>query len=863
MELYLMNRKHGGMILESVENGSLLLLTIKENRVTQPKKYSELSTTKAIQADCDVKATNIILQGLPAEERELNTKFLNTLPPEWSKYVTDIKLVMDLDTTNVDQLHAYLEQHEFHANEVHLMHERNSDLLALVAAHQMTHYPPNDFQSSVHHNVYNPSSSIPQVEYAPLVNQQSDFSQPDSGLIVLVSQKGDDPIDAINHMMSFLTAVVTSRSKWKQFRETEDYSLYNYKGEGHMSKQCTKPKWKRDESWFKDKVLLDQAQANRQILHEEVLAFLADPGIAEAQTTQNVITHNAAYQADDLDTYDSDCDEINSAKIALMANLSHYGFDDLAENSMNSDEPNLSTRPTQVEVPTELPKTYKNISQDIRDQLNAEAEAVQILLTGIDNDIYSIVDACLNACEMWKKDKIQQTPSSAKKNKLDAYPRNVRTSLQNKKSVVNTKNIASVQESKLNVNFDLQYVTCNGCFFDNHDSCVLEFINYVNARVKSKSTKKPLKRKVWIPTGKVFTNIKYKWRPTGRTFTIVGNACLLTRITTTAKVALGKPIPLESNTHKPMYLDSSCSKHMTGDRFQLTNFINKFLCIVKFVKDPVEKIMGYGDYKIGNVTISRVYFVEGLGHNFFSVGQFCDSELEVAFRQHTCFIHNLQGPALHEMTPATISSRLVPKSTSSTPFVPPSRNDWDLLFQPWFDELLTPPLSIDPPAPVVIAPIAEVIALEPAESTDTHDIKVAHMGNDPLFGMPILEVTSDQSSSTDSIHTIICFDLILLDQSNARELNEFECLEVRELVPRPDKVMFITLKWIYKVKLDELGGILKKKACLVAHGYHQDEGIDFEECFAPVTRLEAISIFLAYAAHKNMVVYQMDMKIAF
>ncbi|GJU52354.1 retrovirus-related pol polyprotein from transposon TNT 1-94 [Tanacetum coccineum] len=95
------------------------------------------------------------------------------------------------------------------------------------------------------------------------------------------------------------------------------------------------------------------------------------------------------------------------------------------------------------------------------------------------------------------------------------------------------------------------------------------------------------------------------------------------------------------------------------------------------------------------------------------------------------------------------------------------------------------------------------------------------------------------------------------------ELNEFECLEVWELVPRPDKVMVITLKWIYKVKLDELGGILKNKARLVACGYRQEEGIDFEESFAPVSRLEAIRIFLAFAAHMNMVVYQMDVKTAF
>ncbi|GKF89210.1 retrovirus-related pol polyprotein from transposon TNT 1-94, partial [Tanacetum coccineum] len=106
---------------------------------------------------------------------------------------------------------------------------------------------------------------------------------------------------------------------------------YNCKGEGHMSKQCTKPKRKWDDTWFKDKVLLVQAQANGQILHQEELAFLADSGIAEGQATQTVITHNATYQADDLDAYDSDCDELNTVKVALMANLSHYGSDVLVE----------------------------------------------------------------------------------------------------------------------------------------------------------------------------------------------------------------------------------------------------------------------------------------------------------------------------------------------------------------------------------------------------------------------------------------------------------------------------------------------------------------------------------------------------
>ncbi|GKD00308.1 retrovirus-related pol polyprotein from transposon TNT 1-94 [Tanacetum coccineum] len=161
-----------------------------------------------------------------------------------------------------------------------------------------------------------------------------------------------------------------------------------------------------------------------------------------------------------------------------------------------------------------------------------------------------------------------------------------------------------------------------------------------------------------------------------------------------------------------------------------------------------------------------------------------------------------------------------------------------------FDELLNPPSSVDRLAPEVIAPIAEVVAPVSTASTgspssttfdqdapspsnsqttpetqspvipndveeDNHDLDVAHMNNDSFFVMQ-------------------------------EELNEFEHLEVWELVPRPNKVMVITLKWIYKVKLDELGGSLKKKSRLVARGYHQEEGIDFEESFAPVARLDTI-----------------------
>ncbi|GKA60448.1 retrovirus-related pol polyprotein from transposon TNT 1-94, partial [Tanacetum coccineum] len=235
------------------------------------------------------------------------------------------------------------------------------------------------------------------------------------------------------------------------------------------------------------------------------------------------------------------------------------------------------------------------------------------------------------------------------------------------------------------------------------------------------------------------------------------------------------------------------------------------------------------------------------------------------------------GLALHEMTHATISSGLVPNPPPLTSFVPPSRTPEviaPIADTPEPDASTGSPSSTtvdqDAPSPSNSQPTPEnQTPIIPNDvEKDNHDLDVAHMNNDPYFGIPIPEVLYDQSSSTDISHTIVHPDhqmsehnskwtnndrpvsirLQLHEQalfSIQEELNEFERLRVWELVPRPNKVMVITLKWIYKVKLDELGGILKNKARLVARGYHQEEGIDFEESFAPVARLEAIRIFLA------------------
>nr|GEV35726.1 retrovirus-related Pol polyprotein from transposon TNT 1-94 [Tanacetum cinerariifolium] len=466
------------------------------------------------------------------------------------------------------------------------------------------------------------------------------------------------------------------------------------------------------------------------------------------------------------------------------------------------------------------------------------------------------------------------------------------------------------------------------------------------------------------------------------------------KITTTAEVPLRKPIALENDTPKPVVTLVYSQKPKASKNNVPVSESKLIKSLSANKKEPnkswgstVSNVPSSSIDECRNVTISRVYFVEGIGHNLFSVGQFCDSDLEVAFRQHTCFIRNLKGvdlltgsrennlytmslrdmmasspiclvskasktkswlshrhlshlnfgkkksykpkskdinqeklyllhmdlcgpmrvksvngkkcihvivddysrftwikclrskdealdfmikflkmiqvrlkvPVRRIRTDNGTDSGLVPNLTSSTPFVPPSRTDWDMLFQLLFDELLTLSPSVDHPSLEVIATITEVVAPEPAASTsspssttidqdapspsnsqttpetqssiipndfkeDNHDLDVAHMNNDPFFGIPIPEVPSDQSSSTDVIHTIVHPDHQISEHSR---------------------------------------GILKNKARLVARGYRQEEGIDFEVSFAPVARIESIRIFLAFAAHMNMAVYQMDVKTEF
>nr|GEX67056.1 hypothetical protein [Tanacetum cinerariifolium] len=267
------------MILKSVENSPLLWPTVKENRVTIPKKYSELSVTEAIQADCDVKGTYIILQGLPPEVYTLVSTHKVT------KELWEIIQMLMQGTSLTKQereckLYDEFDKFDYKKGES----LRDSYLRFSLLLNDMNIYNMKLEQFQVNTKFLN---TLPP-EWSKFVTDV--YCKPSNEQVTL----------------STTSAIIPSTSI-----STTSLNI----------------------PVFSDKVLMVQAQANGQIFHEEKLEFSADPGIAETQSTQHVITNNAAYQANDLDAYDSDCDEINSAKIALMENLSHYGFDNLAKKT--------------------------------------------------------------------------------------------------------------------------------------------------------------------------------------------------------------------------------------------------------------------------------------------------------------------------------------------------------------------------------------------------------------------------------------------------------------------------------------------------------------------------------------------------
>ncbi|GJY07443.1 retrovirus-related pol polyprotein from transposon TNT 1-94 [Tanacetum coccineum] len=257
IRLFIKRKKHGRMMLDSIDNGLLVYPTVEENRQTRPKKYSKLTEAQQLQDDCDVQATNIILHGLPPDVYALVNH------QEAAKDIWDrVKMLMKGTKLSYQERECRL------------------------------------------YNLFDKFAHV-QGETLVIVQQvQGRQTQSYAG----TGNRG----------------IATTSKRNVAVGQPRVMKCYNgqREGEGHMARQCTQPKRPRNAAWFKEKLMLAEAQEACQILDEEKLAFLADPGISEAPVAQQTIPHNSAFQIDDLDAYDSDCNDLSSAKAVLMANLS-------------------------------------------------------------------------------------------------------------------------------------------------------------------------------------------------------------------------------------------------------------------------------------------------------------------------------------------------------------------------------------------------------------------------------------------------------------------------------------------------------------------------------------------------------------
>ncbi|GJU26414.1 integrase, catalytic region, zinc finger, CCHC-type containing protein [Tanacetum coccineum] len=666
IRLFIKGKKHGRMMLDSIDNGPLVYPTVEENGQTRPKKYSELTEAKQLQDDCDVQATNIILHSLPPNLLyRLFDKFAYVQGETLYEYYWRFsQLINDMHTIGM-----IMQQVQVNTNLVVPMFQHGEDLIECI-------------------------------------NKAMAFLSAIATRGIGTTSKGN----------------VTAG-------QPRVVKCYNCQGEGYMARQCTRPKRPRNAAWFMEKLMLVEAQEAGQILDEEQLAFLADPVDTVIRKLKDRIKSLSG--KDSLEKVKKDIDEIETISIelehkhcdSLIAQINAKSIENSDLNAQLQEKVfanatlknelrklkgenvvdtanNRDAHEVYIEKIIENTDTLRGFVKRARTQNPSEPllESACMFTKHVQELLVYVSQTCPNLPKPSEK-LVAVTPMNNDKRvrfvepvtSLSNIPKQTdslktkdsnkplltstgvkpTTSASGSKPSGNTKSNrisnALFKHSVRNANFESICAICYKCLFDaNHDMCIINDVNNVNVRLKSKSKRNKM-RKVWKPTGKVFTEIGYSWKPTGRNFTIIRNRYPLTRITSNKIVPPKETTitPVETPTlgilvysrrpkatrsvgssSKVKIVESKTSnskepKQSWGST--VSDVPSSSLNDCRFGNDHIAKIMGYGDYQTGNVTISRVYYVEGLGHNLFFVGQFCDFDLEVAFRKHTCFIRDLDG----------------------------------------------------------------------------------------------------------------------------------------------------------------------------------------------------------------------------
>nr|GEW38261.1 reverse transcriptase domain-containing protein [Tanacetum cinerariifolium] len=263
--------------------------------------------------------TEDALSCMKIKQFQVNMKFLNSLPPEWSKFVT------------------YFSPSQF--GSIHPNQHYSSTYPSQPPFNHSSIPSSYPYQSQMNHQ----TSSVLQITYqSPQVTTQPMIESPlmESGFAVPIFSPRDDPITCLNKKMAFLTAVASSRFPSTNNQLRTSLNLRNQALFKMAELQCNKymgdkamhsAEVTKNATWYKEKAMLAEAQEVGKFLDEEQLTFLADPGVSNGQAFQTIIPNNAAFQTEDLNTYDSDCDDISNAQAVLMANISIYGSDVISE----------------------------------------------------------------------------------------------------------------------------------------------------------------------------------------------------------------------------------------------------------------------------------------------------------------------------------------------------------------------------------------------------------------------------------------------------------------------------------------------------------------------------------------------------
>nr|GEU72024.1 integrase, catalytic region, zinc finger, CCHC-type, peptidase aspartic, catalytic [Tanacetum cinerariifolium] len=712
--------------------------------------------------------------------------------------------------------------------------------------------PSYPYQSQMNHQ----TSSIPQIAYqSPQASTQPMTESPlvDSGFVVLVFSPGDDPIACLNKAMDCLTVERVVK-------------CYNCQGAGHMAWQCTQPKRPKNAVWYKEKAMLPEAQEARQILDKEQLAFLADPRVPDGQAVQTIIPNNAAFQTEDLDTYDSDCDDISNEKSILMANISSYGSNVISENNV-------------AHLILENERLCKEINH-VKQVFKEKFDSIKKTRVHTKEKSDSLIDK-LNL-------------KSPKNEDLKAQIQDkvfVITSLKNNLRKIKGKEIVDIAAQKPYANtivlgmFKLHLVPLAPKLLKNREAHI-DYLKYTQeqvdilqgiveqAKVES-STTSDSNTHVLSPTGLKCSTSNCGSKPTRNK---KNDMISQTPSRNMKNKVEAQPRKVNKKNH---VVEPICNVDVEQSQLNLTSELICATCTFRFGNDHIAR-MGYSDYQLGNVTISRVYYVEGLGHNLFSVGQFFNADLEVVFRKNTCFIRNLEASKTKSWLWHRRLSHLNFGTLNKLTKDGLARSISRLKFHK--DHLCST---------CALGKIMKSSHQPKAKDTNQEKLYLLHM--DLCGPMRVVSINEKKVYLSDCRRLLkIYLGPILRSKDEAPEaiikcikniqvrLNATVFSPVQEAAdpravilaeshvstsidqdaPSTNKVVLIKLKWIYKVKTDEFNRV-KNKARLVAQGFRQEEGFNFEESFAPVARIEAICIFVANTAHKNMTIFQMDVKMAF